>query len=64
MAGRRAKLGEIWASGVSIQCTQGTFDTSVRKVILDLTVLFDFRQAFISKMASRRAKRIEIWASG
>ena len=27
MAGRRAKRIEIWASGVSIQCTQGTFDT-------------------------------------
>ncbi len=24
---RRAKPSEIWASGVSIQCTQGTFDT-------------------------------------
>ncbi len=29
-----AKQSEIWASGVSIQCTQGTFDTSVIKVIL------------------------------
>ncbi len=27
MAGRRAKRIEIWASGLSIQCTQGTFDT-------------------------------------
>ncbi len=31
---RRAKQTEIWASGVSIQCTQGTFDTEVVKVIL------------------------------
>ncbi len=31
---RRAKQSEIWASGVSIQCTQGTFDTYVVKVIL------------------------------
>ncbi len=29
MAGRRAKQIEIWASGLSIQCTQGTFDTKV-----------------------------------
>ncbi len=28
------KQREIWASGVSIQCTQGTFDTSVLNVIL------------------------------
>ena len=34
MAGRRVKLSEIWASGVSIQCTQGTFDTTVLNVIL------------------------------
>ncbi len=27
MAGRIAKRIEIWASGLSIQCTQGTFDT-------------------------------------
>ena len=33
-AGRRAKRSKIRASGVSIQCTQGTFDTSVIKVIL------------------------------
>ncbi len=31
---RRVKKREIWASGVSIQCTPGTFDTSVIKVIL------------------------------
>ncbi len=34
MAVRKAKQSEIWASRVSIQCTQGTFDTSVIKVIL------------------------------
>ncbi len=33
MAGRRAKQREIWASWVSIQCTEGTFDTSVIKFI-------------------------------
>ncbi len=33
-AGRRAKLGVIWASRVSIQCIRGTFDTWVVKVIL------------------------------
>ncbi len=31
---RRAKQSEMWASGVSIQCAQGTFETSVLKVIL------------------------------
>ncbi len=30
----RAKRSENWALGVIIQCTQGTFDTSVIKVIL------------------------------
>ncbi len=33
-SGRRAKRSEIWASGVSIQYTQGTFDIQVIKVIL------------------------------
>ncbi len=28
MAGRRTKRSEIWASGVSNQCIQGTFDRS------------------------------------
>ncbi len=37
MAGRIAKQSEIWASGVSIKRTQGTFDTSVIKVILGLS---------------------------
>ncbi len=31
---RRANRIEIWASGVSIQCTQGAFDTLVIKAIL------------------------------
>ncbi len=31
---RRAKRSEIWASGVTIQCIQGTFDSTVLKVIL------------------------------
>ncbi len=34
MSDRRVKQSEIWVSGVSIQCTQCTFDTSVIKVIL------------------------------
>ncbi len=41
----RAKQCEIWASGVSIQCTiftQGTFDTSVIKVILGSFGAFRF----------------------
>ncbi len=28
------KRGEIWASGVSVQCVQATFDSQVVKVIL------------------------------
>ena len=31
---RRAKRSEVWTSGVSVQCTQGTFDNSVIKVVL------------------------------
>ena len=49
---------------MSIKCTQGSFDTSVIKVILWSFVHSDFWEACISKMAGRRAKRIEIWASG
>ncbi len=30
MAGRRAKRIEIWGSGLSIQCVQGTFDTEAK----------------------------------
>ena len=61
---RRAKQREIWGSGVSIQCTEGTFDTSVIKVILGSFGAFRFLTSLISKMAGRRAKRIEICASG
>ncbi len=39
---RRAKRSEIRALGVSIQCTQGTFDTSVIKVILGSFGAFRF----------------------
>ena len=38
----RAKRSENWASGVSIQCTHGTFDTSVIKVILGSFGAFRF----------------------
>ena len=31
---RGAKQSEIWAPGVNIQCIQGTFDSSVVKVIV------------------------------
>ena len=34
MSDRRVKRSEIGASWVSIQCTKGTFDTSVIKAIL------------------------------
>ncbi len=64
---RRVKGSEIWASGVSIQSTQGTFDTSVIKVILDLRSFGAFpifEKNCSSKGDGRRAKRIKIWASG
>ncbi len=63
-AGRRAKQGEIWASGVSIQCTQDIFDTLVIKVILGSFGAFFNKPLHVSQMAGRRAKWIEIWASG
>ncbi len=64
-AARRAKWIEIWASGVSIQCTQGAFDTQVVKVILgSFGFISDFRKTCISKTAGRRAKQSEIWTSG
>ena len=34
MAGRRAKLTEIWASGACTWCTEGNFDSEVFKVAL------------------------------
>ena len=37
IASRREKQSEIWASGVSVLCTQGAFDTSVIKVILSIS---------------------------
>ncbi len=61
---RRAKRGEIWASGVSIQCTQGTFNTSVNKVILGSFDGFRFSTSLFLEMAGRRAKRIEIGLRG
>ncbi len=38
----RAKQSDIWTSAVSVQCTQGTFDTSVIKVILGSFGTFRF----------------------
>ena len=57
-AGHGAKFG---SQGVSIQCTQGTFDTWVLKVI---RCICSFRNTCISKTAGRRAKWSETWASG
>ncbi len=51
MAGRRAKRVEIWAFRVSIQCTQGTFDTYVLNVILGSLGAF----SFFDKPASRKS---------
>ncbi len=47
---RRAKQSEIWALEVSIQCTQGTFDTSLIKVILGSFGAF----RFLTKSVSRK----------
>ena len=44
---RRAQQSENWASGVSFQCTQGTFDTSVIKVILGPFGLFRFLSLYL-----------------
>ena len=41
-ADRRAKRSKLWASGVNIQCIQGTFDTYVVKVILRAFGAFPF----------------------
>ncbi len=48
-AGRRAKQIKIWASGMSIQCTQGTFDTSVIKVILGSFSVFPISEKPVSR---------------
>ncbi len=45
----RAKQSEIWASGVSIQSTQGTFDTSVVKVILGSFGVLQIFKNFVSR---------------
>ena len=61
---RRAKRSGIWASGVSIQCTQGTFDASVIKVILGSFGAIRLSTSLYLEMAGRRVKRSEIWALG
>ncbi len=54
---RRAKRSEIRALWVSIQCTQGTFDTSVLKVILGvIRCISIFQKPCISKTAGLRVK--------
>ena len=58
--GRRAKGSEIWASGVSLQCIQGPFDSYVLEVFLvSFGAFLIFDKFCISKTAGRRAKRIE-----
>ena len=49
MAGRRAKWSEIWASVVSIQCTQGTFALKSFKVILGSLGAFPIFEKPISR---------------
>ena len=64
MAGRRTKRIAIWASGLSIQCTQGTLTFKWLRSFWGHWVHFRFSQPCISKTAGRRAKRSEFWASG
>ncbi len=49
MSDRRAKRIEIWPSGVSVQCTQGTFDTSMIKVILGSFSVFPIFEKPVSR---------------
>ncbi len=59
MSDRRVKQSEIWVSGVSIQCTQGTFDTSVIKVILgSFGVFLIFKNLVSRKRQGFRVKDI------
>ncbi len=46
---RREKRGEICAAGVSIQCTQVTFDTSMIKVILGSLGAFTIFEKAVSR---------------
>ena len=43
------KRSEIWASGMSIQCTQGTFDTYVVRVIMGTFGAFPICDKFVSR---------------
>ena len=57
MAGRRANGLKFGLWGLSIQWTQGTFDTQVLKVILGLFGVFlIFRKPCVSKTADFRVK--------
>ncbi len=59
---RRTKRSEIWASGVSIQCTQGTFVTSVIKVILGSFGTFPiFDKAVSPKRLVIERNGVKIW---
>ncbi len=52
---RRAKRSEIWASGVSIQCIQGTFDSYVLDVILGSFGAF----LIFDQLVSRKRRVVE-----
>ncbi len=58
--GRRAKLSEIWSSGLSSQCTGGNFSQLNAKGYSGvIQCISNFRQAYIlyiSKMSGRRVK--------
>ena len=58
---------KIWASGINIQCIQGTFDRYVFKVILGsfsaFPILCNLVHVCSSKMAGRTAKWMKLWVS-
>ncbi len=62
---RRAKQSEIWASGESIQCTQGTIGTLMIKVILGSFGAFPIFEKPVSRkwlLVGRNG--VKFWASG
>ncbi len=62
---RRAKWSEIWASGVSLQCIQVTFDSNVDKVILrSFGAFLIFDQLVSRKWLVVELNRVKFWASG
>ncbi len=64
MAMRRAKLSEIWESGLVVTCIWGTFDLLVFKVILGSFIALVSKWPVTQKRLAIRATRTEFWGSG